>query len=283
MEILKQAIYDKYALWIGDNVNKKLNIPTKYEIALKIYEVLSDETKYKVGEVKRITEISQIFLDSATGTMSSLMNLLESELKYEGEGYPYSYLSKIDHIDTIITHSHSNIVERIWEEGDVHNIFEPKPSTESTKNLFKVLGDYRHPEKIVLTSQNMRKVKMLKLYDEFWNNLDSKLRDKNLILLGVNLDEDTKEVLKLAFSKLKSLPKSRYFVTATPLSLEDEEWVLSNGFEFIYEKDEEFINKIHLYLNGYEIENISKEEKIKEKLEEEQVEPSKEELNEEQE
>ena len=257
MDILKQSIYNRYALWIGDNINKTLDIPTKQELAAKIYESFSDDIKAKVGEDKNLTEISQLFLDSATGNMTNLMSLLESDLRYEGHGHPYSHLSKIDVIDTIITHDHSNILETIWDKGVTHNIFEEKYPVKPGVNLFKILGDYTHPEKIVLTSQNMRKVKKLKLYDHFWNKLNIELSDKNLILLGVTLDEDTKDLLNLVFSKLTDLTPSKFFVTSNSLSLEDEEWLISKGFEFIYEDDENFIKKIYLYLKGEEIEDVA--------------------------
>jgi hypothetical protein len=261
LDILKQSIYDRYALWIGDNINKTLDIPTKQELASKIYESFSDDIKAKVGEDRNLTEISQLFLDSATGNMTNLMSLLETDLRYEGGGHPYSHLSKIDVIDTIITHDHSNVLETIWEKGVTHNIFEEKYPIKSGVNLFKVLGDYTHPEKIVLTSQNMRKIKKLKLYDHFWNKLNIELSDKNLILLGVTLDEDTKDLLNLVFSKLTDLTPSKFFVTSNSLSLEDEEWLISKGFEFIYEDDENFIKKIYLYLMGEEIEELEEEEK----------------------
>jgi hypothetical protein len=83
MEILKDSIYDRYALWLGDNINKNLNILTKQELASKIYQSFSDETKAKVGDSKKLTEISQLFLDSATGNMKNLMSLLETDLKYD--------------------------------------------------------------------------------------------------------------------------------------------------------------------------------------------------------
>ena len=271
MEIFKRVNYNSYALWIGDNINKKLNIPTKNELALKIYRELSEDIKEKVEDRERLTEVSQIFLDSATGNMMNLISLLSDELQLEGKLKPYSYLSEIGVVDTIITHDHSEILESIWEDGEIHNVFEEKEITRSNVNLFKILGDYGHTERIILTSQNMRKLKKLKLYDHFWKKLNGELEDKNLILLGVNLDENTKDVLTLVFSKINLSNTARYFVTSSPISMEDESWLISNEFEFIYEDDLNFVKKMSLYFNDKNIETVNPEVEEIEYIEEIQI------------
>lgn len=255
---------NNYALWLGDNINKKLNISTKHELALKIYKELNEDIRKKVENKGRLTEVSQMFLDSTTGNMMNLISLLgnELELELDGKQNPYSYLSEIGIIDTIITHDHSKILESIWKEGEVHNIFCENKVAKSNVNLFKILGDYGHTERIILTSQNMRKVKKLKLYDYFWEKLNGELKDKNLILLGVNLDEDTKDVLTLAFSKINLSNTARYFVTSNPISMEDESWLISNDFEFIYEEDLNFIKKMALHFNNENIDFINTENEI---------------------
>jgi len=259
LETFKNVNYKNYALWIGDNINKKLNIPTKSELALTIYKELDENIQEKVENKERLTEVSQVFLDSATGNMMNLISLLNNELELEGKANPYSYLSEIGVIDTVITHDHSEILESIWKEGEIHNIFSEKEVTKSNVNLFKILGDYNHTERIILTSQNMRKVKKLKLYDHFWEKLEGELKNKNLILLGINLDEDTKEILNLVFSKTNLSNTDRYFVTSNPISLEDESWLISNEFEFIYEDDLNFVKKMALYFNNKNIDSIKKE------------------------
>jgi len=265
LETFKNVNYKNYALWIGDNINKKLNIPTKSELALTIYKELGENIQEKVENKERLTEVSQMFLDSATGNMMNLISLLNNELELEGKSNPYSYLSEIGVIDTVITHDHSEVLESIWKEGEIHNIFSEKEVTRSNVNLFKILGDYKHTERIILTSQNVRKVKKLKLYDHFWEKLDGELKNKNLILLGINLDEDTKEILNLVFSKTNLSNTDRYFVTSNPISLEDESWLISNEFKFIYEDDLNFVKKMALYFNNKNIDPLKKEtQEIKE-------------------
>ncbi|MGB6127725.1 MAG: SIR2 family protein [Psychrilyobacter sp.] len=259
METFKNVNYKNYALWIGDNINKKLNIPTKIELALTIYKELDEDIQKKVENKERLTEVSQVFLDSATGNMMNLISLLNNELELEGKSNPYSHLSEIDVIDTVITHDHSEILESIWKEGNIHNIFSEKEITGSNVNLFKILGDYNHTERIILTSQNMRKVKKLKLYDHFWEKLNGELKNKNLILLGFNLGEETKEILNLVFSKTNLSNTDRYFVTSNPISLEDESWLISNEFKFIYEDDLNFVKKMALYFNNKNIDPLKEE------------------------
>jgi len=253
MEIFKQINYDTYALWIGDNINKHFKIPSKKDISLKIYGELSDEMKVRVEDNSDLAKVCQTFLDSGTGTMSHLVEMLREELHIEGDLTPYSYLSEIDAIKTVITHSHSEILEKIWTRGEIHNLFHEKQVKDETTNLFKILGDYTHKERIILTSQNMRRVKKLKLYNHFWNKLQMELEGKKLVLLGVGLDDHTKDVLSLVFEKVKLQNTAKYFVTSAPLSEEDKKWLVSNSFQFIYEEDEEFIKKIFLHLNKRKI------------------------------
>lgn len=267
MKIFKNVNYNNYALWIGDNINKKLNIPTKNELALTIYKELNEDIKEKIENREKLTEVSQVFLDSAAGNMMNLISLLSSELELEGKSNPYSYLSEIGVIDTIITHDHSEILESIWKEGEIHNVFCEKGLSRSNVNLFKILGDYNHTERIILTSQNMRKVKKLKLYDHFWEKLNGELENKNLILLGINLDEDTKDILSLVFSKTNLSNTDKYFVTSNPISLEDESWLISNEFEFIYEDDLNFVRKMALYFNNENIDPVKKEIAVVENIE----------------
>jgi len=272
LEIFKKENYSNYVLWIGDYINKKLNIPTKNELALTIYDELSEDIKKKVKDKERLTEVSQIFLDSTTGNMMNLISLLSNELALEGKPNPYTYLSEIDVIDTIITHDHSEILESIWENGEIHNVFCEKNVTKSNVNLFKILGDYSHTERIILTSQNMRKIKKLKLYDHFWEKLNGELKNKNLILLGVNLDADTKDILNLVFSKTNLSNTDKYFVTSNPISMEDESWLISNEFKFIYEDDLNFVKKMVLHFNNKNIDavksEIQKEENLVENIDE---------------
>ncbi len=254
MKILKEATHDNYAFWIGDGINKNLNISTKSELAIKIYNELDEEIKKKIGRNEfTLSEISQVFLDTATGTTSNLRSFLEKELSYDGKPKPYSYLLDIGSINTVITHDHSKVIDNIWATGEVHNVFEEKPLDNSNANLFKILGDYSHIDKLILTSQNIRKIKVIKLYNHFWNKLKDELINKNLVLLGVNLDGDTREMLEFVFSKLEDDSFSKFFVTSNSLSLEDESWLIKHGFKFIYEEDEDFINKFHLHVNGSKI------------------------------
>lgn len=262
MEIFEKIKENNSVLWLGDNINKKLNIPTKNELALKIYGELSEDIKEMVQNKKSLIEVSQAFLDSLTGNMINLITLLGKELELKGGYNPYSYLSNIVTIDTVITHDHSKVLESIWEDGVVHNIFCEKKVEKDSVNLFKILGDYEHTEKIILTSQKMRRIKKLKLYNPFWEKLGKEIENKNLILMGVNLDEDTKNLLTLVFSKINVLNVDKYFVNSSSISMEDESWLISNNFEFIYEEDLDFIKKMALHFNNEDIDLIEKNIKI---------------------
>jgi len=262
LEIFEKIKENNSVLWLGDNINKKLNIPTKNELALKIYGELSEDIKEMVQNKKSLIEVSQAFLDSLTGNMINLITLLDKELELKGGYNPYSYLSNIVTIDTVITHDHSKVLESIWEDGVVHNIFCEKKVEKDSVNLFKILGDYEHTEKIILTSQKMRRIKKLKLYNPFWEKLGKEIENKNLILMGVNLDEDTKNLLTLVFSKINVLNVDKYFVNSSSISMEDESWLISNNFEFIYEEDLDFIKKMALYFNNEDIDLLEKNIKI---------------------
>jgi len=275
LEIFEKIKKNNYVLWLGDNINKKLNIPTKNELALKIYGELSEDIKEIVQNKESLIEVSQAFLDSLSGNMMNLITLLEEELELKERYNPYSYLSNIVTIDTVITHDHSKVLESIWEDGVVHNIFCEKKVEKDNVNLFKILGDYEHIEKIILTSQKMRRVKQLKLYNPFWEKLGKEIENKNLILMGVNLDEDTKDLLTLVFSKINMLNVDKYFVNSNSISMEDESWLIANNFEFIYEDDLDFIKKMALHFNNEYIdifeENIKIDIDITEEIDNEKI------------
>ena len=55
--------------------------------------------------------------------------------------------------------------------------------------FYKIYGDYKDRDKFIISTQDIKRVKMLAFYDEFWEKLRAEFNKRPTILFAVNLED----------------------------------------------------------------------------------------------
>jgi len=243
---------ENIVLWIGDILGKLMGYPSKRELAKLIYEDLDKYSKLEVTDTNSLAEVCQVYLDSVTGSKLKLLNKLKnsysntratSDLLYLFPKSPFINAVVTTNFDTLIENSYGPDIFKvdIQNEGEVES---------DLPRLYKINGDFEHMDKMLVTKQDFRKLKLLTLYSPLFENLKRELKGKLLLFIGYDLeDPDTREILSFVYNKLGDSKPNAYFVTSSSIiNTETINWLNSNEIKLLKQNEIEFLNELKKYL-----------------------------------
>lgn len=244
---------ENIVLWIGDILGKLMGYPSKRDLARMVYNDLDKHSKLEVSDINSLSEVCQVYLDSVTGSKLKLLNKLRNAyLNSQETSDLFSLFPKSSFITAVVTTNLDNLIENSYgkaiQKVDFHK--EAKIGGEFPR-LYKINGDFEHLDKILVTKQDLRKLKTLSLYNPLFENLKHELKDKLLLFIGYDLeDPDTKEILSFIYSKLGDSRPNAYFVTSSSIiSTETINWLNSNEIKLLKQNEIEFLGELKKYLS----------------------------------
>lgn len=243
---------ENIVLWIGDNLGKLMGYPGKRELAKFIYNDLDKQIKSEVMDKRSLSEVCQVYLDSVTGSKLKLLNKLKSCHMNSQEVSDLFYLfPKSSFISSIVTTNFDDLIEKAYG----NSIYKIKTLEDFGKNpgipsLYKINGGFENLDKILVTSQDFRKLKTLSLYDPLFKNLKKELKEKLVLFIGYDLeDPNTKEILSLVYTRLGGFKPNAYFVTSSSIiNTETINWLNSNEIKLFKQNEVEFLDELKQYL-----------------------------------
>ena len=225
---------EKINIIIADYFTKKIGIPSRSNLAKIFFIEFNDEQKLKIENKKSFSQISQNYLDLGIGTKDNLVNKIKELYDYnKGKTLDYSELLNSNLVDTVFSFNYDPFFENEYNEKleivDINEAYRELIHSNKMK-YYNVFGNLNDTSKMIITSQDMRRFKLLPQFKEFFNNIRRELILKKTIILGDDLeDPDFFDFLDFIFEKLNlSQVKPIYYLNSKNTITENVKLFLEN-------------------------------------------------------
>ena len=225
---------EKINIIIADYFTKKFGIPSRSNLAKIFFIEFNDEQKLKIENKKSFSQISQNYLDLGIGTKDNLVNKIKELYDYnKGKTLDYSELLNSNLVDTVLSFNYDPFFENEYNEKleivDINEAYRELIHSNKMK-YYNVFGNLNDTSKMIITSQDMRRFKLLPQFKEFFNNIRRELILKKTIILGDDLeDPDFFNFLDFIFEKLNlSQVKPIYYLNSKNTISENVKLFLEN-------------------------------------------------------
>ncbi|GLI55024.1 hypothetical protein PM10SUCC1_05390 [Propionigenium maris DSM 9537] len=260
---------EKLVLWIGDAISKIVGLPTKKDLARSICTDINESAKNAIKDKKSLAEVSQVYLDSISGSKSKLLKKIRNQ--YSGDdsaGNPLKVFAEAPFVESIITTSIDDLVEKAYGDSVFKvNYYSEDLGGINDKKLYRVNGSLADLNKTIITKQDMRKLDILPIYNEFFNRLAQEINGRIVLFIGYDLDDpDTINNISMVLNKLEGVRASAYFITSSSIiNTTALNWLNANEIKLLKQSDMEFIEAIREYMIGEGIVDLPLEEVRQEK------------------
>ncbi len=210
----------KFNLFTGDFLNKLSGYPSKIDISEAILSELKQSAKRYIKDMNSFSDIVQAYLDAVVDTKKNLIKQIREnfEYRYNVNVDIYSDIINSKLFEVIFTNNFDTIVENHF--GDFITKVTPIECKERKENsilYYKLLGDITSISTVFISSQDIRKLKSLEFYHEFFTKVREEFKRRPTIFLGVDLeDSDMLNMLSFILEPLSDI-KPIYMVTQTSI------------------------------------------------------------------
>lgn len=231
----------KLNLFIGDLISEITGFPKRVELADTVIFDIRQSAKGYIKNRNSFSDVAQAYLDAVVSSKNSLLKQLKEifDMKHYNNVDIYNNIFELDYFKTIITMNYDTVLEKLYPNF-INKITPTKNSVSEDEkiNFYKIMGDISNLEDIFITSQDIRKLKVLDFYNEFFSQICAELKSRPTLFLGVELkDPDFIDMLDFIMKKAGKIDQPMYIVSSTS--------VIDN-------KVSEVINKYNLKLTVFD-------------------------------
>lgn len=210
----------KFNLFTGDFLNKLSGYPTRSDISEAILSEIKNSAKNYIKDMNSFSDIVQAYLDSVVDTKKNLVKQIK-------ENFEYRYNTNLEIYDNIINSKHFKTIFTINFDTILENNF-PNIITKVTPyqlkdiqdekiGYYKFFGDIVNVGTAFISSQDIRKLKSLEFYNEFFAKVREEFELRPTLFLGISLeDSDLLNILDFILTPVKNL-QAIYMVTSTTI------------------------------------------------------------------
>ncbi|QNM15677.1 MULTISPECIES: SIR2 family protein [Fusobacterium] len=236
----------KFNLFVGDFLNKISGYPTRNDITEAISAEIKQPAKSYVQDRNSLADIVQAYLDAVIDTKVNLIRQIR-------ENYGHRFNTSVDvyknilnsgyfqnvfsiNFDTVLETNFSNMLAKITPmEGT-------NPAPDQLK-YYKIFGDITSFNNIFISSQDIRKLKLLDFYSDFFKQIRKEFSNYPTLFLGVDLeDSDLIDILDFILDPVEE-HEPIYIVTYTSIiSSKSAEFIGKYNVKLISSGTNEFID-----------------------------------------
>lgn len=248
----------KLNLFTGDFLSKITGYPTRLEIAESILSDIRQSAKGYIKNINSLAETSQTYLDAVVNSKKGLIKHIREifDLKHHKNVEIYSDIFNSGYFESIFTMNYDVMIESLFANlVSISTPLKPVESIEGKIRFYKIMGTIYNSEDLFLTSQDIRKLKILEFYKEFFNNLKLELISRPTIFLGVDLkDPDFLNMLDFLLSMAKNNEQPVYVVTSTSI-IDPKVTDLINKFNIKLTtlSEKELLANLHTAIDGDDV------------------------------
>ena len=207
----------KFNLLLGDNFNKLVSLPTKQVIMRSILSVI-DRDFIVSSNNSSLAELVQKLLDKVLNEKQEIVDIISDLFSMENKS-DLSFYKEIfdsDMFSSIITTNFDyTLEENFLNLIKINTPFDMNNEESGKVAFYKIYGDYKDKDidKFVLSSQDIKRIKVLGFYAKFWEKLRMEFNKRATIILGANLeDREFLDILDFIMSKTDRLQTTYLYI-----------------------------------------------------------------------
>ncbi|MGL5123621.1 MAG: SIR2 family protein, partial [Fusobacteriaceae bacterium] len=235
--------YEKLNIIVGDYFIKKSGFPSRTTLAKLFLLDFNEEQKKYIDDESSFAKISQAYLDLGIGNKTNMLHKIEELYrcaKYETEICEDFLIPNA--INSIISFDYDINLEKIYEENKFLKITENKISSlKNKRSLYKIFGDLSDQDKMIITSQDIRKYTMLPMYKEYLSLVRKEFCKEKTLILGSDLENtDLIDFLDFLFKlcKKEELKPIYYLSSQSLFGKKTNDFIEKYSIDIVDIKDE---------------------------------------------
>lgn len=263
---------DKINLFLGDFLVRNAGYPTRRELAKLLMKDMKENIKGYIRDENSLFQVSQVYLDGVVSSRSSLLkkikNLYETNRETAEVLNIFSESNKINAVfstdyDIVLDDINCNKVVKILPTDEEFTI-----ASNGEVKHYKILGDVNRHEKIFVSIQDFRKLKVLDFYKNFFKNIKEDMENYPTLILGLDLNNsDFIDMIEVVLTGVN--PKDVIYAVSNSNVLKTKtiERLNELGIKLLPHSEEEFFKELKGYLSSAQLdESELKEAYIGKKL-----------------
>ena len=181
----------KFNLFIGENFNELISLPTNQLIIRNLLSV-TDRDVIVLNNNLSLPELVQRLMDKILYGKKEIVEIISNIFSMENKSDLTFYNNIFD--SNIFSSIISTNYDYTLEENFLNLIKISTPFNVSNDEsgrvaFYKIYGDYKDRDKFIISTQDVKRVKMLAFYNEFWGKLRAEFNKRPTILFAVNLED----------------------------------------------------------------------------------------------
>ena len=256
---------DKINLFLGDFLVRNAGYPTRRELAKLLMKDMKENIKGYIRDENSLFQVSQVYLDGVVSSRSSLLkkikNLYETNRETAEVLNIFSESNKINAVfstdyDIVLDDINCNKVVKILPTDE-----EITTTSNGEVKHYKILGDVNRHEKIFVSIQDFRKLKVLDFYKNFFRGIKEDIENYPTLILGLDLNNsDFIDMLEAILSDVSTKDVIYAVSNSNVLKTKTIERLNELGVKLLPHSEEEFFKE----LKGYLCSNSMDESELKE-------------------
>ena len=241
----------KFNLFIGENFNELISLPTNQLIIRNLLSV-TDRDVIVLNNNLSLPEFVQKLMDKVLYGKKEIVeiinNIFSMESKIDLTFYRNIFDSNI--FSTIISTNYDyTLEENFLNLIKISTPFNVSHDESGRIGFYKIFGDYKDRDTFIISTQDIKRVKMLAFYNEFWDKLRSEFNKRPTLLFAVNFEDKVfLDVLDFIIAKTDRLqPIYLYASDEIERILADKSiinFINKYSIEIIKGENEEFLDNI---------------------------------------
>ena len=205
-----------FNLFIAEEFCKLISSPSNQVITKDLFSTTNKDFVV-LNNSLALPELTQKFLDDIIYDKKEIVERI-SKIFSSRSRYNLSFYKKLfenDLFATIISSNYDYVLEDNFSNQIKKNTpFYLSNDESAKKSFYKIYGDFKDREQFIISTQDIKRVKLLGFYTEFWNRLREEFKKRPTIFLGFNMnDKVLLDILDFTLSKIGKGLKEIYIYT----------------------------------------------------------------------
>lgn len=244
---------DKINLFLGDFLVRNAGYPTRRELAKLLMKDMKENIKGYIRDENSLFQVSQVYLDGVVSSRSSLLKKIKNLYETNRETAELlNIFSESNKINAVFSTDYDIVLDEI----NCNKLVKILPTDENFSTAmngevkhYKILGDVNKHEKIFISIQDFRKLKVLDFYKNFFRNIKEDMENYPTLILGLDLNNsDFVDVLEVVLTGVK--PKDNIYAVSNSNVLKTRtiERLNDLGVKLLPHSEEEIFKELKEYL-----------------------------------
>lgn len=251
---------DKINLFLGDFLVRNAGYPTRIELAKLLMKDMKENIKGYIRDENSLFQVSQVYLDGVVSSRNSLLKKIKNLYETNRETTELlNIFSESNRINAVFSTDYDIVLDDI----NCNKLVKILPTDEEIAvasngeiKHYKILGDVNRHEKIFVSIQDFRKLKVLDFYKNFFKRIKEDMKSYPTLILGLDLDNsDLIDVLEVILTDI-NLKDAIYAVSSSNvLKTKTIERLNELGIKLLPHSEEEFFKELKEYLCSISLDN----------------------------